>query len=167
MAGNGLAVCSVLPFRRLIQHSKQAFRARHGHERLIQLVADVLDRIKKQVGEKKEHHQVAHFHVQPAVPAQRAERAEQGHRAEEKLAFQLQQRHEHRRRLRHAHVVFAMHVNQFLEEARIDRHAARTPASRGCRSPIRRAWRRRGSRIPEPCAAAGSSPAGNFHSQTR
>ena len=39
---------------------------------------------------------------------------------EEKLALQLQQRHEHRRRLRHAHVVFAVQVNQLAEEARVD-----------------------------------------------
>ena len=39
---------------------------------------------------------------------------------EEKLALQLQQRHEHRRRLRHAHVVFAVHINQFAEKADID-----------------------------------------------
>jgi hypothetical protein len=81
----------VLPFRFLVQHPEQPFRAGHRHQRLVQLIADDLHRIEKQVGQEKEHHQVAHLHVQPAVPAQRAKRAQQRHRAEKKLALQLQQ----------------------------------------------------------------------------
>ena len=110
----------VHPLRFLVQHPEQPFRAGHCHERLVQLIADGLHRIEEQVGQEQEHHQVAHLHVQPAVPVQHAVPAQQRHRAEEKLALQLQQRHEHRRRLRHAHVVLAVDINQFTEEVRIN-----------------------------------------------
>ncbi len=73
----------VLPFGLLIQHAEKAFRAGHGHECLVQLVPDGLDRVKKQVRQEEKHDQVAHLHVQPAVPAQRAKRPQQRHGPEE------------------------------------------------------------------------------------
>ena len=162
-----LRVGRVAPFRFLVQHPEKSFRAGHRHQCLIQLIADGLHRIEKKIREKKKHHEVADFHVQPAVPAQRAERAEQRHRAEEKLALQLQQRHEHRRRLRDADVVFAMHINQFLKKSRVDfvaherlRHA---DAAHGF-------GERRGDAAPrflDLAHAAASFPAGNVCSRTR
>ena len=110
----------VLPFRLEVYQAEVAFGAGHGGERLVILVADDLDRVEEEVGQEKEHHQVAHFHVQPPVPAQRAVAAEQRHRAEEQLALHLQQGDEHRRGPRHADVVFAVQVHQLAEEPGVD-----------------------------------------------
>ena len=82
-----LGVVRVAPFRFLVQHAEQPFGARHRHERLVQLIADDLDRLEEQIGQEKEHDQIAHLHVQPAVPAQGAKGAQERHRAEEKLAL--------------------------------------------------------------------------------
>jgi hypothetical protein len=77
MGGKARADGAVGPFGFSVQQSKVPFRAGHGAEGLVVLIADDLDRVEKEIRQKEKHDQVSHFHVQPTLPAQCAKAAEQ------------------------------------------------------------------------------------------
>src|SRR5947208_16062426 len=95
----------VLPFRREVDEAEETFCAGHGGQRLIILIANKLDRLEEEIGQKEKHYQVGHVHVERALPTERAVAAEQCHDAEEKLAVHLQQWNEKGRSTRQAGVV--------------------------------------------------------------
>src|SRR5262249_10415 len=87
---------------------------------LVVLVADDLNRIEEEIGQKEKCYEVTNVHVEPTVPTQGTVTAQQRHGAQEELALHLQQRNEHGGCMGDSHVVLAVDVYKFAEEAGSD-----------------------------------------------
>ena len=72
-----------------IDQAEIAFSPGDRAQGLVILVADYLHRLEEQIREEEKHDEIAHVHAKESVAVQSAVTAQQGHCAEEKLAFHL------------------------------------------------------------------------------